>query len=169
VRLLVVWIATLSCAITGAQAASFTPLGFVQNGNNSSVAWGVSADGSSVVGRGNSDVLGYEAFRWTSAGGMVGLGVASSGTSESEALAVSSNGSVTVGFNQINPPPIENPDSRRPILSQPLPARVPVLTVAWPVTPGTWERSPAPGFFFAAGGGAGSISKSRPIGAALAP
>ena len=65
-----------------AQAASysFAGLGDLPGGSFSSHALGISADGSVVVGRGNSssetsDPFGtYEAFRWTEAGGMVGLG-----------------------------------------------------------------------------------------------
>lgn len=102
-RQLVVWIATLSCAITGAQAASFTPLGFLQNGNNSSVAWGVSDDGSVVVGRGHSS-SGYEAFRWTATAGMQGLGDLPSGGFQSEAFAVSGDGTTIVGFGSVAVP-----------------------------------------------------------------
>ena len=56
----------------------------------------VSADGSVVVGQGNS-ASGYEAFRWTSEGGMVGLGDLPGGTFESSAWGVSADGSVVVG------------------------------------------------------------------------
>ncbi|MEN6426053.1 MAG: PEP-CTERM sorting domain-containing protein, partial [Phycisphaerales bacterium] len=54
------------------------------------------ADGSVVVGRGFS-ALGSEAFRWTAAGGMVGLGDLAGGSFESYAHAVSADGSVVVG------------------------------------------------------------------------
>jgi probable HAF family extracellular repeat protein len=51
--------------------ASFSGLGFLPGDTYTySAASGVSADGSVVVGRGES-----QAFRWTQAGGMVGLGV----------------------------------------------------------------------------------------------
>jgi probable HAF family extracellular repeat protein len=58
----------------------------------------VSADGSVIVGIGNSPAFpaGQEAFRWTAAGGMVGLG-ALSGGSYSEANGMSDDGSVVVG------------------------------------------------------------------------
>lgn len=85
-----------------ASATSFTPLGFLPHGNNSSVAWGVSADGTTVVGRGNS-ASGYEAFRWNSAEGMVGLGDLPGGGFQSEGLAISSDGSTVVGFGKSPP------------------------------------------------------------------
>ncbi|MCH7603269.1 MAG: hypothetical protein IIB54_10920, partial [Planctomycetes bacterium] len=52
---------------------SFQGLGDLPGGSISSGAWGVSADGSVVVGV-SSSTSGQEAFRWTSGGGMVGLG-----------------------------------------------------------------------------------------------
>jgi probable HAF family extracellular repeat protein len=48
-------------------------LGDLPGGEFHSVAIGVSADGSVIVGPSDS-ASGYEAFRWTSDGGMVGLG-----------------------------------------------------------------------------------------------
>jgi probable HAF family extracellular repeat protein len=59
-------------------------------------AFAVSADGTTVVGGSASD-LGYEAFRWTFDGGMVGLGDLPSGRFSSEARDVSADGSVIVG------------------------------------------------------------------------
>ena len=64
----------------------------------SSRAYAVSADGSTVVGIsrgvGAGDIP--EAFRWTSAGGMVGLGILAGGT-YSIANGVNANGTVVVG------------------------------------------------------------------------
>jgi probable HAF family extracellular repeat protein len=71
----------------------FMPLGDLPGGIHSSLAHGVSADGSVVVGYSNS-VRGEEAFRWTRRGGMVGLGLG-------RASAVSADGSVVVGFRHI--------------------------------------------------------------------
>jgi probable HAF family extracellular repeat protein len=65
-------------------------------GNWGSIAQGVSADGSVVVGRG-SGPSGREAFRWEN-GSMVGLGDLSGGGFWSEARAVSADGSVVVGY-----------------------------------------------------------------------
>ena len=50
-------------------------LGDLAGGASGSVAYGVSADGSVVVGAGRSAASGpgREAFRWTSGGGMAGL------------------------------------------------------------------------------------------------
>jgi probable HAF family extracellular repeat protein len=94
----VVVLAILSLTTPGlAQAASFTPLGDLAGGSFQSQAIGVSADGSVVVGFGNSD-SGQEAFRWTSGGGMVGLGDLPGGSFGSIAYGVSADGSVVVGF-----------------------------------------------------------------------
>ncbi len=56
-----------------AQAAQFTGLGDLPGGIFFSLAFGVSGDGSIVVGGSISD-SGMEAFRWTDDTGMVGLG-----------------------------------------------------------------------------------------------
>ncbi|WP_277874339.1 MULTISPECIES: PEP-CTERM sorting domain-containing protein [Microcystis] len=71
-----------------------------------SEANGVSADGSVVVGYSNGG-NGFngnliEAFRWTQAGGMVGLGVLSGGIA-SYANGVSADGSVVVGYSRTGP------------------------------------------------------------------
>jgi probable HAF family extracellular repeat protein len=66
-----------------------------------SIAHGVAADGSVVVGQGNlsvvSGVVLGEAFRWTMEAGMVGLGDLPGGTGNSVAYQVSADGSVVVG------------------------------------------------------------------------
>jgi probable HAF family extracellular repeat protein len=62
------------------------------NGSTSYAAYGVSAEGSVVVGDG-----GQQAFRWTQSGGIQGLGFLP-GRSLSTAAAVSADGSVVVGF-----------------------------------------------------------------------
>src|SRR5262245_238648 len=82
---------------TAFAAASLTPLGSLRPGCSfCSEANGVSADGSVVVG--DADYLiNREAFRWTSAGGMVGLGDLPGGDFYSNANAVSADGSVIVG------------------------------------------------------------------------
>lgn len=72
-------------------------LGDLPGGTNYSWARGVSADGTIVVGHGNS-ASGQEAFRWTSSTGMVGLGDFEGGKFESRANAVSADGSVIVGY-----------------------------------------------------------------------
>jgi probable HAF family extracellular repeat protein len=59
-------------------------------------AQAVSADGLTVVGDGYSS-NGSEGFRWTSAGGMVGLGDLPGGFFQSSAYGVSANGTVIVG------------------------------------------------------------------------
>lgn len=61
-----------------------------------SEASGVSGDGSVVVGH-SEGASGYEAFRWTQSGGMVGLGDLGAGYFYSRAEDVSNDGSVVVG------------------------------------------------------------------------
>jgi probable HAF family extracellular repeat protein len=62
-----------------------------------SAAFGVSSDGSVVVGR-SSSADGHQAFRWTEADGMAGLGDLPGGDFSSGAEAVSPDGSIVVGF-----------------------------------------------------------------------
>ncbi|HJS07049.1 MAG TPA: hypothetical protein VJ809_05290, partial [Pirellulales bacterium] len=88
-------ILALSCLEAHAQM-TFTPLGDLPGGVFHSAAFGVSADGSVVVGDSRS-ASGLEAFRWTSTGGMIGLGDLPGGSFESVAGDVSADGSVVVG------------------------------------------------------------------------
>jgi probable HAF family extracellular repeat protein len=81
---------------TSAGGASFMGLGRLSAGPSGSYAFGVSGDGTVVVGRANSD-LGAEAFRWTRVGGMLGLGDLPGGAFDSWAMAVSADGLVVVG------------------------------------------------------------------------
>lgn len=77
---------------------SFQGLGDMAGGAVYSEARGISADGRVVVGNGKSTTSGTstEAFRWTAAGGMIGLGFLP-GASQSAAEATSADGSVVVG------------------------------------------------------------------------
>jgi len=81
----------------GAQA-TFQALGSLEPGGAGPViAYGISADGRTVVGQSNS-AQGFQAFRWTSAGGLVGLGAfVNPGAQGSIARACSADGSVIVG------------------------------------------------------------------------
>jgi len=81
-----------SSALAG---ASLQGLGWLP-GDRGSAGWGVSADGSVVVGESISDSR-REAFRWTASGGMQGLGHLPGGDFESRALGASQDGSVVVG------------------------------------------------------------------------
>lgn len=62
-----------------------------------SKAYGVSGDGSVVVGDNRHD-LGTEAFYWTSGGGLVGMGDLPGLDLRSRAYDISADGSVVVGF-----------------------------------------------------------------------
>jgi len=75
-------------------------LGDLPGGSFSSSAQGVSTDGSVVVGSSvsTSSLGGPEAFRWTSAGGMVGLGTLPGGY-QSTGTGISNDGSVIVGYS----------------------------------------------------------------------
>lgn len=78
------------------------------DGKQISSGWGVSGDGSTVVGLGWHTNYRAEGFSWTQSGGMVGLGQPSSGSSR--ASAISADASTVVGF-------YEHPDfgNRRPV------------------------------------------------------
>ena len=92
-------IANLASLAFAGGGAVFQPLGFLHPDNIGPViAYGVSADGSVIVGQGVSP-SGFEAFRWTQAGGMVGLGTFPNpgGFPSSLARACSADGSVVVG------------------------------------------------------------------------
>ena len=79
-------------------AAYFIPLGTLSGAGGESMALGVSADGSVVVGESITD---QEAFRWTSSGGMVGLGRLPGASLGSLAYDVSADGSVIVGHQTL--------------------------------------------------------------------
>jgi len=80
-------------------AAMFQGLGDLPGGSTYSKAFGVSADGSTVVGesKSTSGSNELEAFRWTALDGMQGLGDLSGGIFRSYAYGVSADGSVVVG------------------------------------------------------------------------
>jgi probable HAF family extracellular repeat protein len=70
-------------------------LGDLAGGGFNSNGLAISADGSTIVGYGQTSAANPEAFRWTAANGIVGLGVLPSGISI--AGAVSADGSVVIG------------------------------------------------------------------------
>jgi probable HAF family extracellular repeat protein len=90
------WEVTGGCDPNGPDSPCTVGLGDLPGGAFISTATDVSADGSVVVGRSQSDLCG-EAFRWEN-GVMTGLGTLPGG-SESTAHAVSADGSVVVGDN----------------------------------------------------------------------
>lgn len=73
-------------------------LGELPGGEVESIATGISADGSAIVGgSGSGSSAGPEAFRWTATDGMVGLGGLPGNSVVSGAHGVSADGSVVVG------------------------------------------------------------------------
>ena len=93
-----VTIALFTCWIIcapSARAVSFFGLGFL-SGSTASSASDVSLDGTTVVGRSRL-ASGWQAFRWSSAGGMQPLGFLTPSIPSSEALGTSADGSVVVG------------------------------------------------------------------------
>lgn len=90
------------------QPGGMVGLGDLPGGSDFSFAVGASADGSVVAGNGNVvfDPLGIgfrsEAFRWTQAGGIVGLGDLPGGEIHSFATCVSADGNVVVGAGNLN-------------------------------------------------------------------
>jgi hypothetical protein len=85
----VICIPILGTPRAGDAQATFTPLGVLPV-HTFSYAYGVSADGSVVVGE-----SAYRVFRWTRATGLSGLGEL--GNLPGEARCVSGDGSVVVG------------------------------------------------------------------------
>ncbi len=87
--------------VAWSHAASFEGLGFLSGYTNLSQAFGISADGSVVVGCSRFTFGAYgmydRAFRWTRAGGMENLGVGTLGLT-SQAWGASADGSVVVGL-----------------------------------------------------------------------
>ena len=75
-------------------------LGWLPGGTKFSEAFGISADGSAIVGVSDS-AAGTQAFRWTQAEGLVGLGILPGG-SFARAQAISVDKTTIVGFSTIN-------------------------------------------------------------------
>ena len=117
----VILAAILCGAPAFADMATFQGLGDLPGGGFYSTASGVSADGSVVVGYSRC-ASGYEAFRWTQAGGIVGLGDLAGGSFNSYAQDVSADGSVVVGWGRN---PSGNDEAWRATLGSPEPVPVP--------------------------------------------
>jgi probable HAF family extracellular repeat protein len=79
--------------------ATFSGVGDLAGGSVGSNAFGLSGDGSVIVGD-STTASGNEAFRWTAGGGIVGLGELSGGAFAGVALDASSDGSVIVGQSE---------------------------------------------------------------------
>ncbi|MCF7955468.1 MAG: right-handed parallel beta-helix repeat-containing protein [Phycisphaerae bacterium] len=82
--------------------AIFIEIGYLDGGYDTSSVYGVSRDGSTVLGKSESG-LGTEAFRWTDADGMIGLGDLEGDSFWSFAFGASANGTVVVGQGRTGP------------------------------------------------------------------
>jgi probable HAF family extracellular repeat protein len=91
------WMVVGMVLLAGAESAHGQQLIWLGTlpGGNSSYAYGVSANGSVVVGWAENASRQRRAFRWTAAGGMQDLGTL--GGSYGVAYGVSADGSVVVG------------------------------------------------------------------------
>ena len=90
-------------AITGSSRANivdFQGLGDLDGGTFNSSAQGVSSDGTTVVGYSSSAATSFEAFRWTSSEGMIGLDFLTGTSILSRGLDASSDGSIIVGSDR---------------------------------------------------------------------
>ena len=81
-------------------------LGDLPGGTFWSEAYGISTDGSVVVGRSASSSGQEEAFRWTEETGIKGLGDLPGGSFQSDARACSGDGSVIVGLSSSAAAPV---------------------------------------------------------------
>jgi probable HAF family extracellular repeat protein len=88
------WVLAWMATAGWSQQPSLTWLGTL--GGNQSEAWGVSADGSVVVGWATNAAEYTRAFRWTASGGMQDLGTL--GGRRSSASGVSADGAVVAGY-----------------------------------------------------------------------
>ena len=80
---------------------TWVPMGYLPTGSQQSIANGISADGSVIVGQSDkNDGAAYYAFRWTSTSGMVELTQLCCGAPNSGANAVSLDGKIVVGYGQ---------------------------------------------------------------------
>jgi uncharacterized membrane protein len=92
-----------STAFRWTQAGGFEPIPNLLPTHPGTWALDVSADGGAVVGLTSSfydgaiAVASAEAFRWTEAGGTIGLGDLSGGEYDSEATSISADGAIVVG------------------------------------------------------------------------
>ena len=87
-------VAIISGSTAGAQ--SFTGLGYLYGSNFRSRAYGISGDGSTVVGQSSITTGQDQAFRWTRSGGMTTLGPIQNAV-DSMALAANVDGFWTSG------------------------------------------------------------------------
>ena len=91
----------VSFQVAAAEVPRFYTLGHLPDGKNT-LAFGLSGDGSTVVGF-SSSASREEAFRWREADGLLGLGDLQGAAFRSRAFAASEDGSVVVGDGESSP------------------------------------------------------------------
>jgi probable HAF family extracellular repeat protein len=102
ILLTTICICLLAASSTLAATATFTALGDLSGGSFSSTAFGVSDDGSTVVGYGTTS-SGQQAIRWTKSTGMVSLGNTSGSTFKgNQAWGISADGSTIIGYGGLD-------------------------------------------------------------------
>ncbi len=90
----------LACAGSASANPEFIRLGFLDGTADESYAWGISADGLTVVGEASSAAsFQTQAFKFVG-GTMIGLGALNPDNFASVANAASANGSVVIGFSR---------------------------------------------------------------------
>ncbi len=98
--------AVVAPATACAQIASFTGIGFLNEESRWSWAFGLSSDGSTVIGA-SRDGDGFngpvQAMRWRQETGIEGIGRLSGNGKNSQAMGASSSGSVIVGAGNSDP------------------------------------------------------------------
>ncbi|HET6645099.1 MAG TPA: hypothetical protein VFG65_06330 [Fimbriimonadales bacterium] len=92
------FVAVLSLLLLGLAKAEFIELGFLTQGFSPSIAYAVSADGSTVVGESNS-MMGWQGFQYRFGVGMRGIGDLPGGFFSSAAYGCSADGSLLAGMS----------------------------------------------------------------------
>src|SRR5689334_7588347 len=102
-RVAAIVLITGGAASVASAQASFQGLGWLPNAGNfrGAYVYGLSQDGTTVVGTTDDASGTSRPFRWRSASGMVDLGHVPGGSGDGYALGVSADGGTVVGFDTL--------------------------------------------------------------------